>query len=361
MASTGSKFVVAVLRDASPEDIEKITAVAPDQLEVVPLWRSLRPDTELFFPEAHIKRFERPNVWMPDLPKAEVDRVLSDAQAAFSGAVHPSDILSRMPNLRWIHFSMAGLSSIQHSEFWESSLDVTTSRGYTGARSIAEMAVFGGMMIAKSFQVAVRQTDAQKHDGRAFPTARMAQGKTMGVVGLGGIGGNVAKLAKGIGMRVIGSRRSTEKRGPDSEGVVDDVFPAADLKEMLGECDFVALCMPATPETVGLFTAEVFAAMKPGAIFINVARGEIVDEDALVAALESAHLSGAYMDVFQGSEEGKEPPRRLMSLPNVVVTPHIAVRADIPQAFSLDLFCQNLRKLLDGEQIENVVDWARGY
>ena len=105
----------------------------------------------------------------------------------------------------------------------------------------------------------------------------------------------------------------------------------------------------------------MFAAMKPGTIFINVARGEIVDEDALVAALKSGHLAGAYMDVFQGSEEGEEPPVALMSLPNVVVTPHIAVRADVPQAFSLDLFCQNLRKLLDGEQIENVVDWARGY
>jgi phosphoglycerate dehydrogenase-like enzyme len=361
MRSTGNKFVVAVLRDASPQDVEKIMGVAPGLLEVVPLWRSLRPDTERFFPEAHIKRFERPDVWMPDLPKAEVDRVLGDAQAAFSGAVHPSDLLSRMPNLRWVHFSMAGLSSIQHSEFWESRVDVTTSRGYTGARSIAEMAVFGGMMIAKGFQIAVRQTDAQKHDGKAFAPARMAQGKTMGVVGLGGIGENVAKLAKGIGMRVVGSRRSTEKRGPDLAGVVDELFPAADLMEMLSECDFVALCMPATPETVGLFTAEVFAAIKPGAIFINVARGEIVDEGALVDALESGSLSGAYMDVFQGSEEGEEPPARLMSLPNVVITPHIAVRADIPQAFSLDLFCQSLRKLLDGKQIENVVDWARGY
>lgn len=361
MPGTEDKVVVALVRDASPQDVEKIKAVAPDRLEVVPLWRSLRADTARFFPETHIKRFERPDVWMPELTKEELDRVLSEAQAAFCGAVHPSDLLSRMPNIRWAHFSMAGLSSIQHSEFWESDVDVTTSRGYTGARSIAEMAVFGGMMIAKSFQIAVRQTDAGKHDGKAFGPAKLAQGKTMGVVGLGGIGGNVAKLASGIGMRVVGSRRSTEKRGPDSAGVVDEVFPAADLKEMLGECDFVALCTPATPETVGMFTAEVFSAIKPGAIFINVARGEIVDEDALVAALASGHLAGAYLDVFQGSEEGEEPPAALMSLPNVVITPHIAVRADIPQAFSLDLFCQNLRKFLDGEQIENVVDWARGY
>lgn len=361
MAGNEDKVVVALLRDASPQDVEKIKAVDPDRLEVVPLWRSLREDMGRFFPETHIARFERPDPWMPILPKDEVDRVLGEAQVAFAGGVHPSNIRSRMPNIKWAHFSMAGLSTIQHSDFWESDVDVTTSRGYTGARSIAEMAVFGGMVIAKSFQVAVRQTDAHEHAGRAFPPAKLALGKTMGVIGLGGIGGNVAKLANGIGMRTVGSRRSTAKRGPDDAGVVDEVFPTADLKEMLGECDFVALCTPATPETVGLFTAEVFAAMKPGTIFINVARGEIVDEAALVAALESGHLAGAYLDVFSGSEEGEQPSLALTSLPNVVITPHISVRADIPQAFSLDLFCQSLRKFLDGEQIENVVDWARGY
>ena len=361
MAGTENKIVVALVRDASPQDVEKIKAVDPEHLEVVPLWRSLRPDLEQFFPEAHIKRFERPDVWMPELSKEELDRVLSGAQAAFCGAVHPSNLLSRMPNIRWVHFSMAGLSSIQHSGFWKADVDVTTSRGYTGARSIAEMAVFGAMMIAKSFQLAVRQGDGHHHDGKAYPPAKLAQGKTMGVVGLGGIGGNVAKLATGIGMRVVGSRRSTVKRGFDAAGIVDEVFPVSDLKEMLGECDFVALCTPATPETVGMFTAEVFSAIKPGAIFINVARGEIVNEDALVVALTSGHLGGAYMDVFQGSEEGGQPSGALTSLPNVVITPHIGVQADIPQAFSLDLFCANLRKFLAGEQIENVVDWDRGY
>lgn len=361
MSAIEGKVVVVIARDASPQDVEKVQSVSPEQLEVVPLWRSLRPDTARYFPETHIKRFERPDVWMPDLPKEELDRVLREAQVAFCGGVHPSDLLSRMPNVQWAHFSMAGLSSIQHSQFWRSKIDVTTSRGYTGARSIAEMAVFGGMMIAKSFQVAVRQTDVQHYDGKAFPPAKLAQGKTMGVIGLGGIGTNVAKLATGIGMRVVGSRRSTTKRGPDSEGVVDEVFPPSELKEMLSACDFVVVCAPATPETIGMFTAEVFSEVKPGSIFINVARGEIVDESAMIAALETGRLAGAYLDVFQGSEEGEKPPAALMALPNVVITPHIAVRADVPQAFSLDLFCQSLRKFLNGEQIDNLVDWDRGY
>lgn len=354
------KLVVVVIRDCAPQDIERIQAIDPDRLEVVPLWRSLRPDTERFFPETHIKRFERPDPWMDIYPPEEVDRVLAAAQAIYSGAVHPSDILSRMPNVRWAHFSMAGLSSIQHSQFWESHLDVTTSRGYTGTRSIAEMAVFGGMAVAKGFQLAVRQTDAQKHNGRAF-APKLSLDKTMGVVGLGGIGSNVAKLAHGIGMRVLASRWSIEQRTPGTDGIVDELFPKTGLKEMVAGCDFVAVCTPATPETVGMVDATVFEAMKPGAIFINVSRGEIVNEDALIAALESGALGGAYLDVFQGSEEGEEPPARLMAQPNVIITPHIAARADVPQQFSMNFFCDNLRNLLDGKPIENVVNWERGY
>ena len=112
------KVVVAVVRDVPPQDIEKIKAVDPDRLEVVPLWRSLRKDTEKFFSETHIKRFERPDVWMPVLAGDELERVLNETQAVFAGGVHPSNLRSRMPNVRWAAFSMAGLSTIAHSDFW---------------------------------------------------------------------------------------------------------------------------------------------------------------------------------------------------------------------------------------------------
>jgi len=354
------KFVVAVIRDSAPQDLERIQAVDPDRIEVVPLWRSLRPDTERFFPETHISRFERPDSSMDALVPEEVTRVLTEAQVVYSGAVHPSDILSRLPNVRWVHFSMAGLSSIAHSQFWESNIPVTTSRGYTGTRSIAEMAIFGGMAIAKGLHIAVRQTDAGKHNGREI-APKLSQGKTMGVIGLGGIGSNVAKLANGIGMRVLASRWSIDKRMPGTDGIVEELFPKTQIKEMVAECDFVAICTPATPETVGMYDASVFAAMKPGAIFINVARGEIVDEDALIASLESGALGGAYLDVFKGSEEGQEPPARLMAQTNVIITPHISARADVGQQFSINFFCDNLRNILDGKPIENVVEWQRGY
>ena len=265
-----------------------------------------------------------------------------------------------MPNVRWAHFSMAGLSSIQHSDFWESTIDVTTSRGYAGARAIAEMAVFGAMMIAKGFQVAVRQTDAKASDGRVF-APKLAQGKTIGIVGLGGIGTNVATIARGLGLKVLASRRSATERRPSDDGIVDELFPPSELHALLAESDIVVLATPATVETERMIDAAAFAAMKPGAIFVNISRGENTDEQALADAIESGHLGGAYLDVFTGSEEGEQPPPALSSLPNVVITPHIAARADTPMPNTVDLFCSNLRRFLDGQPLENVVDWQRGY
>jgi phosphoglycerate dehydrogenase-like enzyme len=262
--------------------------------------------------------------------------------------------------VKWAHFSMAGLSSIQHSEFWESSIDVTTSRGYAGARAIAEMAVFGAMMIAKGFQTAVRQTDAKASDGKVF-APKLAQGKTIGVIGLGGIGMNVATIAHGLGLKVLGSRRSATKRGPGKDGIIDEVFPPADLHTLLGESDIVVLATPATAETEHMINATAFEAMKPGAIFVNISRGENTDEHALASTIASGHLAGAYLDVFTGSEEGEQPPVELSSLPNVVITPHIASRADTPMPNTMDLFCSNLRRFLDGQPLENIVDWQRGY
>ena len=101
--------------------------------------------------------------------------------------------------------------------------------------------------------------------------------------------------------------------------------------------------------------------MKPGAIFVNISRGENIDEQALVGALECGHISGAYLDVFTGSEEGELPPPALSVLPNVIITPHIASRTDTAMPNTMDLFCENLRRFLDGKPLKNVVNWQRGY
>jgi phosphoglycerate dehydrogenase-like enzyme len=116
-----------------------------------------------------------------------------------------------------------------------------------------------------------------------------------------------------------------------------------------------------TPETERLLNDQAFAAMKPGAYLINTARGEIIDETALVAALQSGHLAGAYIDVWDNDLAGVPPSPLLQSAPNLIFTPHASGRSDIPQGFSLDLFCENLERLLKGEPLINVIDWNRGY
>jgi phosphoglycerate dehydrogenase-like enzyme len=159
-------------------------------------------------------------------------------------------------------------------------------------------------------------------------------------------------------MRVVGTRRHPQA-GMLSAGF-SEIAGANDLERLLPEADFVIVCCQWTPETTMLFNAARFAAMKPGGVLVNVARGEIVDEDALADALESGHLRGAALDVYVGEFE-RPPPARLWSNPRVLITPHTSSISDADRHGSIDLFCENLRAYLAGKPLNNVIDWARGY
>jgi phosphoglycerate dehydrogenase-like enzyme len=195
---------------------------------------------------------------------------------------------------------------------------------------------------------------------RDYASAVTLSGKTMGVVGLGGIGAHVARLAKGLGMRVIATRRTIDAPAFDVDGC-DEVLPADRLHELLSRSDFVAVCVMLTGETEGMFDAAAFAAMKPGAILVNVARGEVIDEPALIAALQAGRLGGVYLDVYSGELSGAPPPQALLDDPRVVITPHVSNAADDPGPLGIDLFVEYLRDFLDGRPLRNVIDWERGY
>lgn len=180
-------------------------------------------------------------------------------------------------------------------------------------------------------------------------------GRTLCVVGLGGIGTEVARRAKGFEMRVLATRRS----GTDAPPFVDRVELADGLLELLGESDVVVLCVPLTEETTHLIDARALAAMKPGAILVNIARGRVVDTQALVAALESGHLGGAALDVTD--PEPLPPEHELWRLPGVLITPHVAGRAALTEERADALFQENLRRFALGEPLLNVVDWQAGY
>jgi len=195
-------------------------------------------------------------------------------------------------------------------------------------------------------------------DHRAYRPL-LIEGKTACVVGAGGIGRDVGRLCAAIGMRVVGTRRNSRADEPLPPGF-SEMGSAGDLDRLLPDSDFVVICCQWTPETNRLFDKTRFALMKPGSVLVNVARGEIVDEDALTEALERNHLRGVVLDVYVGEFEHLPPPR-LWSDPRVLITPHVSGASDQDRHGGIDLFCENLRAYIDGRPLRNVIDWQRGY
>jgi phosphoglycerate dehydrogenase-like enzyme len=174
-------------------------------------------------------------------------------------------------------------------------------------------------------------------------------------VGLGGIGTEVARLAHGLGMRVIATRNSS-REGPD---FVERVGLSDELLAFAAQADVVVTALPLTPQTTKLFDAAFFSAMKPGGYFINVGRGASVVTEDLVAALRDGRLAGAGLDVTD--PEPLPPGHALWALPNVLVTPHVSTASDVQDARSVAVLHENLRRYVAGERMLNVVDIARGY
>jgi phosphoglycerate dehydrogenase-like enzyme len=188
----------------------------------------------------------------------------------------------------------------------------------------------------------------------------LIQGKTACVVGAGGIGVDVGRLCAALGMRVVGTRRTPRQPGEPLPSGFSELGGPTDLDRFLPDSDFVAICCQWTPETTRLFNKDRFALMKKGSVLVNVARGEIVDEDALAEALDQGRLRGVVLDVYVGEFEHL-PPARLWSDPRVLITPHISGASDDERHRGVDLFCDNLRAYLAGRPLHNVIDWDRGY
>jgi phosphoglycerate dehydrogenase-like enzyme len=195
-----------------------------------------------------------------------------------------------------------------------------------------------------------------KHEWSRF-APRELSGKTVGIVGLGHIGAEVGRLAKAFGCRVIATKRSTTES--HRALFADEIMPAAELHRLLGESDFVVLSMPLTPETRGMIGEAELRAMKPSAVLINIARGPVTVEAALVRALQESWIAGAALDVFD--EEPLPPESPFWDMDNVIVTPHISGGTEIYNQRAVEIFAANLKRYLAGEPLENVVDPARGY
>jgi phosphoglycerate dehydrogenase-like enzyme len=264
---------------------------------------------------------------------------------------HVGDLVRAAPKLRWVQGSMAGAGEVaEKAGLGETDVVVTTASGiYSGP--LAEFVLMAMLQHAKGLD------HLRKDKGeRAWRQGAVGglERKTLCVVGMGIIGRAIATRARPFGMRVVGVKRTV--RGEDEAwNFADELYPTAELRAALREADYVAVTLPGTPETRHLLDAEAFGATKAGAYFVNVGRGAAVDEAALVEALESGHLSGAALDVFEVEPLPEESP--LWGLENVIISAHTTdVVPDLINGAQTDLFCENLRRYLAGEGLINVLD-----
>jgi phosphoglycerate dehydrogenase-like enzyme len=290
--------------------------------------------------------------------REERDRLLAEAEVILGSWPFPFDLRARAPKLKWFHQRPAGASNLLKGDIWGSDVIVTTSRGLGNTLAIAEYAVAGIMHVAKSLHRVPIERAAGKFNARAY-RPWLLEGKTVCVVGAGGIGLEVGRLCAALGMRVTGTRRLPRPDQPLPPGFIT-IGGAGDLDGMLPDSDIVVICCQWTPETTHLFNRDRFAAMKPGAALVNVARGEIVDEDALAEALKQDRLRGVVLYVYIGEFE-RPPMESLWSDPRVLITPHISGASDQDRHGAIELFRDNLRAWIAGDPLRNVIDWTLGY
>ncbi len=260
--------------------------------------------------------------------------------------------------LRWAHTGSAGVAAALFPEMLASDVILTNSAGVMGP-PIAETVIAMALYFARGFDLALASARERRwlKDAIYEPTSPVRElgGATMGIVGFGGVGRDVGARAHALGMRVLATKRVP---APAPSGV-ELLLGEAGLERLLQESDYVALTVPGTRATRTLIGREQLALMRPQAVLINIARGSIVDEPALIEALSAGRLRGAGLDVFAREPLAADSP--LWQLPNVLVTPHVSAVSPHYWRREVDLIVENLRRYLSEEPLLNVVDKARGY
>jgi phosphoglycerate dehydrogenase-like enzyme len=265
------------------------------------------------------------------------------------------DVWPYAKNVRWIHSLSAGVESLLFPELIDSPVVVTNARGVF-KRSLAEFVVLGMLYFYKRVRRLIESQRAHKWDDFLVD---WLPGKIMGVVGYGEIGRECAMLAKAVGVKVYATRRKVELSANDP--VLDRVFAPARLAEMLSEADVVVAAAPLTPETRHMISDAEFNLMKPSAIVMNVGRGPVIDEAALITALQKKRIAGAALDVFE--VEPLPPDHPFYEMENVLLSPHCTDRTRDPDWLDLSMQCfvENFWQYIRGEELKNVVDKKAGY
>jgi phosphoglycerate dehydrogenase-like enzyme len=311
-------------------------------------------------PDAEVQRLrgEFPHhVFVVSRSDDETLHAIGETEVAFSSRINAAHVRAAS-RLRWIHSPAAGVGGMLSPALTESDIVLTNSRGLS-AVSIAEHTIAVMLALFRSLPFAFerqRERRWSQDDFDGSHAIRTLRGARVLVFGLGAIGSEVARIASAFGASVTGIRRRIEVGAPEW---VDRVAGPHDLARELPNADAVVLCAPQTPETTHVIGARELALMKDGAVVVNVSRGKLVDEAALIAALESGRLRGAALDVFE--HEPLDAASPLWTRPDVIVTPHVSGSFANYWRDATDLFADNLRRFDAGEPLRNVVDKRAGY
>ncbi len=302
--------------------------------------RKIAPGAKLIVPSVESGELR----WSGDASKADVCCFSEDLwqEEELRRTVLP--VVFRLEGLRWFHTFSAGTDSPAFKVLIDRGTLLTNSSG-ASAPSIAQYVL--AMMLHTAKRVDDWRAQQSRREWKQIHTAELT-GQTVGIVGTGAIGGEVARLAQAFGMTVLGVRRSGKPAR-----YVDEMLPSRRLHAMLKRCDFVVLACPLTKETEGLIGEPELSAMKPTATLINIARGRVVDEAALIDALRERRIAGACLDVSTVEPLPETSP--LWDMPNVVLTPHNSGFSPLNMERSMSIFLDNLDRFAAGKKLRNLV------
>ncbi len=262
------------------------------------------------------------------------------------------DVFTACKDVRWVHSRSAGLDSTLFPELVNSTVPLTNGSGVF-SQSLGEFSLAAILYFAKDFRRMIRNQVAGVWE--QFDVEEI-DGQTVGIVGYGDIGRAVARRVHAMGMTVLASKRHAPAEG---DPLIDQFYPPQELLAMIARCDYVVVSLPLTPETHHMISDAEIAAMKPTAVVINVGRGPVIDQAALVRALVARRIKGAGLDVFETEPLPAGDP--MYSLENVLLSPHCADHTAQWLNQAMRFFLEQERRFTQGEPLQNVVDKHLGY
>jgi phosphoglycerate dehydrogenase-like enzyme len=350
-SDTGRTIGVLINHPLESEYVRAIEAM-DSRVRVLSMYRPAEDDT---WAEAKQRQAGNSRDGLQEVSSEELDVLIREAEVFF-GFNFPIDWIERAANLRWVQLASAGSDHMQREGIFDKHPDLllTTSSGVHEV-PISEHIVAMILHFSRGFNMAVRNQPQHKWE-RYLPDE--ALNRTVCMVGYGPIARRAANLCKALGMRVLAVRASLLEQQPGFEAV-ERFYPLEDLNEALSQSDYVVVAAPRTERSERMIGRDQLAAMKPDAVIINISRGALIDEPALIEALQQGKITGAGLDVFAQEPLPESSP--LWDLPNVLVTPHNAGANPHYNSRITELFRANLARYLNGEPLTNLVQRERGY